>query len=153
MRQDLLVRPATGLFDAFAMRRIRNTCRSFMTRDQSWISLLRQIRWWYTKGDHVLPFVAEVGDKIIGYGLLVADGDRAWLTGGLVPHERNRGFGTEIFRFLMGEALKLGLTPYLEVKTSNRVGKRVYKKLGFVEIQKTGDVITMRTRPCHESTT
>jgi GNAT superfamily N-acetyltransferase len=151
--KGLTVRPATGILDALAMRRVRNTCRAFMTRDQSRISVFRQLRWWFSRPPSVHPYVAVYQGETIGYGLLVQELERAWLTAGLLPHERGRGFGTEIFRFLMGEALKLALTPYLEVKLSNRVGRRVYKKLGFVEFQNTGDAIVMRTRPCPESTT
>jgi GNAT superfamily N-acetyltransferase len=151
--KGMTVRPATSVFDALAMRRVRNTCRAFMTRDQSRISVLRQLRWWFARPPSVHAYVADYQGDTIGYGLLVEDLGRAWLTGGLIPSERSRGFGTEVFRFLAHEAGRLRLTPYLEVRASNLAGRRVYKKLGFVEIRRSGDILTMRTRPCPESTT
>lgn len=126
-----------------AMRLVRNTCSSFMTRDQSEISIWRQLRWWYTLPCSTRPYVVEDDGDIIGYGLLVVDHPHGLLTGGLLPEVRGCGLGTDLFRYLAEEAEALGLVPWLEVRESNAAGRRVYEKLGFVEVGRMHGVIEM----------
>ncbi|MEE9316473.1 MAG: ribosomal protein S18-alanine N-acetyltransferase, partial [bacterium] len=48
------------------------------------------------------------------------------------PDYRSRGFGNEFLRFLLEKAKNLGAKlATLEVRTSNRVGLRLYEKWGF----------------------
>jgi len=48
------------------------------------------------------------------------------------PDYRNRGFGNEFLRFLLEKAKNLGAkVATLEVRTSNKVGLRLYEKWGF----------------------
>lgn len=143
-----MIRRATGLRDALAMRKVRNTCRGFMTRDQSKISRLRQLWWWLNRPSTTRPYVLEIDWKIVGYGLLVVDPPRGLLSAGLLPETRGQGLGTVIFRFLSEEAEDSGLVPWLEVLESNEAGRRVYEKLGFVEVSRDDNTIQMkRPRP------
>ncbi len=48
------------------------------------------------------------------------------------PDYRNRGFGNEFLRFLLEKANNLGAkVATLEVRTSNKVGLKLYEKWGF----------------------
>lgn len=144
MRTGLVVRRAVTIPDAMLMRDARNSCREFMTRNQSHIDYGQQLLWWKIKKDSIIPFVVDLNEGLgIGYGLIQLDKFRAWLTAGLHPEVRGQGLGTEVFRFLTQEAERLERIPALEVLSSNAPAMAVYRKLGFVERHAKGSVITM----------
>lgn len=141
------LRYAPGLFDALKMRKIRNTCREFMTRDRSEIGVLRQVRWWLTRDmDEFHPFLLETIEpprQTIGYGLLRVDGGQGLLTGGLLPEWRGKGHGRFLFKRMTGVAEGLGLQPALEVLTDNTRARLLYESLGFVEVSTEHGICTM----------
>lgn len=114
-----------------------------MTRDQSEIGVLRQMWWWLTRGPKVLPFLLEEAGHATGYGIILADGDEGWLSGGLLPDARDRGLGTLLFTGLCRHAKRESLRPVLEVLKSNPRAEQVYRKLGFVQIRETDKVYIM----------
>lgn len=140
------VRPAPSLWDALSMRPIRNSCRAFMTRDQSEIGLLRQMRWWLTRGPDVLPFLLEEAGHVAGYGIILADGDIGWLSGGLLPDARGRGLGASLFTGLYLHAKREGLHPMLEVLKSNPRAEKLYRNLGFTVIHEDPKLRTMELK-------
>jgi ribosomal protein S18 acetylase RimI-like enzyme len=145
----VVFRNAVTLVDAMGMRRVRNTCRDFMTRDQSKISIWRQMWWWWTMPFNFKPMVVEEGGRIVGYGLVIQEDGYALVTGGLLPSHRGRGIGTQLFEYLAMTAESLGVKAALEVLPENHAGLRVYRKLGFVETRRCGGIIEME-RPCRK---
>jgi GNAT superfamily N-acetyltransferase len=99
--------------------------------------------WWATRGPAVLPFLLEEAGHVAGYGIILADGDEGWLSGGLLPDARDRGLGTLLFTALCLLAKQEGLRPVLEVLKSNPRAEQVYRKLGFVQIRETDKVYVM----------
>jgi ribosomal protein S18 acetylase RimI-like enzyme len=81
--------------------------------------------------------------RIVGYGLVVGDGEKAWLTGGLLPEVRGLGLGHELFSHLVRFSEAQDLSPWLEVLETNHAGLHIYRRLGFVERYQRGDTITM----------
>lgn len=71
--------------------------------------------------------------KMIAYGGFWMVKQEAHITNLAVhPDYRNRGFGSEFLRFLLEKAKILGAkVATLEVRTSNKVGQRLYEKWGF----------------------
>ncbi len=137
------VRPAPGLRDALQMRPIRNSCRSFMTRNQSEIGLLRQMWWWATRDSNVAPYLLDEAGHAVGYGIVLADGRKGWLTGGLLPDARGRGLGKTLFQGLCRHAKRDGLHPALEVLKSNPRAEHIYRSLGFKTVRETETVYVM----------
>lgn len=116
-----------------AMRQIRNACREFMTRDTHEITEEEQAAW--VEGlDRAAccPCLLFVKGEPIGYGLLRKEGEQWWLSGGLLPEWRGKGWGTILFGLLL---MKAPRPVYLEVKLSNRKAVRLYAKLGFTPTQ------------------
>lgn len=137
-----------------ALRQIRNSCREFMTRDNHEITEEEQVAWW-AKIDHktcipllltVKTFLTTGGPLLkscsIGYGLLRKEGERWWLSGGLLPQWRGQGWGTALFTLLL---LKAPRPVYLEVKLSNAKAVRLYAKLGFTptKVDPDADLMVM----------
>lgn len=139
----VIVRPAPGLRDALTMRPIRNSCRSFMTRDQSEIGVLRQVWWWLTRDPTVAPFLLDETGHAVGYGIILTKGHKGWLTGGLLPDARGRGLGKALFQGLCRQAKKADLQPMLEVLKSNPRAEHLYCSLGFKTIRETESVYIM----------
>jgi ribosomal-protein-alanine N-acetyltransferase len=71
--------------------------------------------------------------RMIAYGGFWMVKQEAHITNLAVhPDYRNRGFGSEFLRFLLEKAKNLeAKVATLEVRTSNRVGLRLYEKWGF----------------------
>lgn len=138
-----VIRPASTVRDALAMRRVRNSCRTYLTRDTSKISLLRQLRWWISRPGDLHPYVVEADGRVVGYAVITVRADRGWLTAGLLPDVRGHGVGEVVFRRLVADVLDMGLVPWLEVRHDNFKARRLYDKLGFVVRCTRGEVVTM----------
>ena len=71
--------------------------------------------------------------RMIAYGGFWMVKQEAHITNLAVhPDYRNRGFGNEFLRFLLEKAKNLGAKlATLEVRTSNKVGLRLYENWGF----------------------
>lgn len=138
----MLIRRASTIRDALAMRRVRNTCNEYMTRDQSTISRRAQLLWWFTLPNTTWPFVVE-GDEIVGYGLVDLRPPYGWLTGGLLPVARGCGLGRALFSHLIQETKKTKLLPTLEVRATNIPALRLYAGLGFRATTTADGIITM----------
>lgn len=131
-----------------ALRKVRNSCREFMTNDQRYIGILRQLIWYVTvlrprtlqeTMNAFLKFNTE--GEAIGYGLISSDGKKEWITGGLIPEYRSLGKGKELFLTLIQLCKK---TPYLEVLKTNKPAIKLYKSIGFKEVKDNGNILIMK---------
>jgi len=94
----------------------------------------------------VLPFshfyVMRKDSQEKGEGVIVAYGgfwmvkEEAHITNLAVdPEYRNRGIGSKFLGFLLEKAKNLGAkAATLEVRTSNKIGQRLYEKWGFKKV-------------------
>lgn len=135
--------PARFPFEWEAMRQIRNSCREFMTRDTREITEDEQAAW--VEGldrAAVCPCLLFVKGEPIGYALLRKEGEQWWVSGGLLPEWRGRGWGTILFGLLL---MKAPRPVYLEVKLSNAKAVRLYAKLGFTptKVEPENDLLVM----------
>lgn len=81
--------------------------------------------------------VLEVEGNVIGYGGMWIIADEAHITNiAIAPNYRGKRWGEKLLVTMKDHAAKQGATAMtLEVRTSNVVAQRLYKKLGF---DKTG---------------
>jgi ribosomal protein S18 acetylase RimI-like enzyme len=117
--------------DVEAMRVIRNSSREFMTHDTYEIDKATQLAWFSALDrKEMRPYVFRVGGAPIGYGLVRRLEGRWWLSGGLLPPWRGRGYGRRLFAALVAVP---GATCWLDVRRDNVAARRTYEALGFVE--------------------
>lgn len=89
---------------------VRNECREGMTHDTGWIDLKQQKMFFDDhlstfRGDNKYEAYLLYDDHFpIGYGLLKWDGDKYWMTAGLIREYRNRGLS----RFLISYITEMG---------------------------------------------
>ncbi len=144
------LRPAIGPIDALRMLWVRNTCREFMTRNQSPIGVFGQLRWWLTHDPNLHPYLLWIADTVAGYGIVLEGDGRGLLTGGLLPAFRGMGLGADLFTSLIESARERNLLPALEVLEANPRARRLYTNLGFETVGSTvgdtGPLLTMELR-------
>lgn len=137
MNDDNLVH-VTRIEQAQEMRVVRNACREFMTGDQHEITPDEQTAWFASlpplQDETVLPFLYRPRRApTMGYGLIRLIGDRWWVSGGLLPEYRGKGYGTDLFWELTAYVHAKRQTSWLHVFEDNLVARRTYTKLGYVE--------------------
>ena len=127
--------PIKNLVDALEVRKIRNECRNFMTKNPSEINLLQQLLWyfrWYkpnnTKGE-VTCYLFRSSGKNIGFGMTRSIENKIWITGGLKISQRGKGRGKYLFEKIIEQTPSNEV--WLEVLESNLVAFNLYKNLGF----------------------
>lgn len=141
---EFTFQPIKTLQDALSIRLIRNSCRRYMTKDTNKIKVREQLEWWYNYNknkNYIWCYIAKVNNLPVGYGLVRCIDFDLWISGGLIPEARGKGLGKKIFQGMIDKFINWSL--YLEVLESNKVAYKLYKKLGFKEIKKEGNVITM----------
>lgn len=121
--------------EAETLRRIRNTCRTYMTRSTEEITPDQQQVWFKTaheKYDLYIAYDIQYGVVIIeaGYGLIHKNEGASLLTGGLLPDYRDKGLGSVLFKFLIDSCPKTKPIR-LEVLKSNTRAFKTYEKLNF----------------------
>jgi GNAT superfamily N-acetyltransferase len=127
----LEIKAVTSFGDAQIMRNIRNECRSYMTNDTSYISFLRQTKWWRkVKNDpNWWLYLLWYNGSPIGYGI-IRKKDMYWVSGGIISQSRGHGFGRHLFNFLTQVATN-GHSAYLEVLKTNERAFNLYQSLGY----------------------
>lgn len=126
----LVPKIATTVKDAESMRVIRNSCRLFMTHDQSEISEQKQAEWWVSiDRSAIIPFLFLLDDNPVGYGILRVINGKWWCSGGLLPEFRRMGLGSELFSSLINKCPSSDL--WLDVWGYNQHALKLYRKLGF----------------------
>ena len=130
----LTVEPVTTLEQAQELRRLRNECRDFMTRDTGRVGKDAQREFFSAQiaPGAVRAWLVYAGHTPAGYGLLRAAEGCWWLSCGVAAPYRGRGIGSMLVR-LVTEAGQLGGEPVkLEVWADNERAIRVYSRAGYV---------------------
>ncbi len=123
---------------AEVLRRIRNECRKYMTRNTQEISQKEQTNWYNSlEKTQLTPYLfveshLGVSFTVIGYGVIRVEDGEVLLTGGLTAKSRGRGLGTLLFTQLIQiSKATYNLPISLEVQRLNIIARNLYKKLGF----------------------
>lgn len=135
--------------DLQSVRKIRNDCKHFMTRYTKNITEEEQTNW-FASLDHsknwlfiVYKLYHGVASSVIGYGYNRIENDSILLTGGLIESERGKEHGRTLFSFLLEHAKSFKLPIKLEVLLTNIPAIKLYRSLGFIEIEKNDLLIKM----------
>lgn len=133
---DCLVHVTTPA-QAEAMRVIRNTCRQWMTNNQDEITSEQQLTWFESirKAQTVLPFLYQPrAQDPMGYGLIRKLDGKWWVSGGLLPMHRRKGYGYLLFGELADYVNAAKQTCWLTVFESNIAATKTYHALGFKDV-------------------
>lgn len=152
---NLRLRPAISLIDFLKVRYIRNTCRCYMTRDQYHISVPHQLLFFFKYHTTDTLRIMYIGEDAFGhaiaYGLISYDSESLspWVSGGLLPRHRGKGYGEQLFKFL-SEGWSMPV--YLEVLESNARAHKLYTNLGFQETNRGSRTFKSKGIPEHAET-
>lgn len=127
--------------DAEVLRNIRNNCSKFMTRYTKQISKEEQSNWWLSLDKAKFRcFIMSVNSEDVGYGVILEEENKSWLTGGVADSFRNMRLGKVLFAFLMTMCKS---EVWLEVREDNHRARRLYNSLGLSEVNRDTEIITM----------
>lgn len=119
--------------DIQKLRRIRNKCRFYMTRNKNKITRKEQHDWYKNLNkSELIPYLFYKKNKKIGYGIIRVEKDYCLVTGGLINRMRGMGLGSILFNLLCEECLKFKNEVRLEVLKTNTRAFNLYKNIGFV---------------------
>lgn len=136
--------PATTYVHAENMRIIRNSCKEYMTNNNSHISSNEQEAWFESLNrEKIMPFLFIANHISLGYGIIKLEDSKAILTGGILNGYRGKGFGRLLFQKLIHKSIELGKIPSLDVLKTNTTAINLYKSLGFMIIEEFDDIYRM----------
>lgn len=133
-----MIVPVDTFAKALQLRKIRNECREFMTRDRGKIGVLRQWRYWRSRKSYDKWSAHLIYREGVPIAFGVIDGNE--ITGGVSSKWRGLGIGRRMFSFLTTQVEKPGV---LEVQDTNEAAISLYKSLGWKQDFNFGGVITM----------
>lgn len=147
MECSLKIIEVKNIFQALRVRNVRNECREFMTGNNKHISILQQIKWFYTaylpNRKNMILYLGLINKQAVLYGFIRDLQTTPLLTGGIKKNFRHKGFGEVLFRFLTHESLKQNKGACLEVLATNENAFHLYRKIGFVETGQSDGIIKM----------
>lgn len=148
----IIFTPIVDIDQAQIMRKIRNECKDYMTRDTSFITEEQQEKWFSgLDKENIKMFLMSVvyhGSIVdtVGFGYCVHKDNETYLTGGLKTLSRGRGYGKKLFLYLIEAAKTYGTPITLEVLNTNTRAKHLYSNIGFREIESNDRMIKMEYR-------
>jgi len=135
--------------EAQTMRRIRNECREYMTKNSDLISKEDQVIWFNgLDRDNIKMYIMfesyfGVVFSPIGFGYCRHVDDETYLTGGLIADSRGKGYGRILFQHLLDKAKTFNTKITLEVLQTNAVAQKLYTSIGFVPYYSDDRIIKM----------
>lgn len=127
------------------LRLIRNACAEFMTEYREQISERQQERFREQALRLGTPiYLARANDTVVGFGMVT---DRVkqteagvsirgrWITLGLLPEHRGKGYGVKVYEALIGLRGEL----YAEIGNDNIASRKAAIKAGYKYIGKSTD--------------
>lgn len=130
----ITIERVTTLEQAQELRRLRNDCRAWMTRDTRRVGEDAQREFFGTQiaPGAVRAWLAYSDHEAVAFGLLRASEGCWWLTCGVAGKYRGHGLGTGIVKHVTAAGLGTGLPVRLEVWADNDRAVHVYEKAGYV---------------------
>lgn len=120
---------------------VRNECREGLTHDTHELTLQDQKvfreRCWRENTlsefqHHYEPYLLYDEQWPIGYGLLKWDGERYWMTIGLVGEYRGRKLSRLLINYITEMGHREGAEVWLDVDPENKIAYNGYLKAGYV---------------------
>lgn len=150
MSMNVILKHVETFADVEVLRNVRNDCRSFMTRNNSYIGEEEQIEWFKNKSLDIEVFLLyNINHGVIflpiGYALIKKESNCYSISGGIIEEYRDKGLGKELFSLIL-EQIPKGEIVELEVLKSNIRAYSLYKKIGFQQISDDDRIITMRLK-------
>jgi ribosomal protein S18 acetylase RimI-like enzyme len=97
--------------------------------------------------EHSTTYVIEVDGDRAGRLRIVRAPDHWELAGiQLLPAHQGRGLGTHLIEEFLTDARAAGVRAQVRVETDNPAARRLYERLGFVELDRADGEIRLRAR-------
>jgi len=124
----ILIRNAKSIIDYLFLRSLRNQSQHYLTGKTQYISLLRQVIFYFQKPKDIKVFIVEINSKRVGYLLIRTSRQINYITEVIAPRWQNKGVGSEIIKF--AQLRYNDLTA--EILTTNLASVKLHQNNGFV---------------------
>lgn len=126
-----------SLGEALVLRRIRNTCRKFLTNDQRHIGFWRQILWYFFDYQRRLQSLRiylfyNSKNEPVGYGALKRCPEGYSITECVSPKHRGQGYGKAILQTLTALGREERQNLIAEIWSENKQSVSLHERSGFV---------------------
>ena len=134
---------------------VRNECRDSLTHDTRELDLedqkmfiklcwLRQppideVSLFRTDGIDYEPYLLYDDDWPIAYGLLKWDGQKYWMTVGIVKGYRNRGLSRLLVNYITEMGHRDGSEVWLDVHEDNAIARGRYERAGYTIVEQDSE--------------
>lgn len=149
MHSKLKIREISSVLDAEDIRQIRNSGMRFMTHNNMFITSEQQVNWFVntyrparSKFD-LIAFLGTARKSPVAYGMISKRPDKYWLSGVISDGYRGSGYGEQLFRHMIEFIFFFAERVWLDVFQNNEPAIHLYKKLGFLEMERTNGIIIM----------
>jgi len=147
----LRLRSVESMHQAMVMRVIRNSVRQYMTHNRNYITPKQQEDWFKDiympkhEAGEIDAYIAHLGGRAMGYGIIQTMDDKKWLTGALIDGYRGQGLGEDLFMQLTHKVYQSGEdTAYLDVLPQNTAAHNLYRKIGYCAVSSDNALIVMK---------
>jgi RimJ/RimL family protein N-acetyltransferase len=132
------LKPITTLREVMQVRRLRNSCREYLTNYQNYISRLQQLIWYFfyfrrdrIRGKYRLYLCSDDRGLPVGYGALSLEGNDLLITECVATEYRGRGYGRLILEQLVRIAREEKRNLVAEIWSTNELSIALHEKAGF----------------------
>jgi ribosomal protein S18 acetylase RimI-like enzyme len=145
--------PLTNIFQALAVRDIRNETRNFMTNSQNEISFFQQIRWFFkyylpSKEQTIFLILDPESYLPMGYLGLREKGKELLITEAFKESSRGKGFGSLCLDFLLTKYTPAkNKTIVAEILEDNLPSQKLHQKFGFEACPELTELRTLNNKP------
>jgi RimJ/RimL family protein N-acetyltransferase len=141
----MVFKPVENLSQALQVRKLRNSCRQYLTNNRNHIGILWQVIWYYryyrgakNTGKYRLYLGYDDQGRPIGYGALAKKAGELLATECVAVAYQGRGYGRWILQQLICIAAKENRDLVAEIWSTNERSIGLHEKAGF----KLASVIT-----------
>lgn len=127
-----------SLREALQVRELRNSCRQDLTNHREHISVLRQVRWYFTdyrtakrSFQYRLYLLRDELQSPVGYGALYLRNEELFITECVAPKYRGQGHGRIILQQLIEIARSEQRNLVAEIWARNTPSLALHRKAGF----------------------
>jgi RimJ/RimL family protein N-acetyltransferase len=138
LSEEVSFKLVNSLRDALIVRKMRNSCRDYLTNFRGHLGHWQQIRWYLkdyrraVRSSSYRIFLFSANDEPVGYGALQLVDDSLYVTECVETQYRGKGFGKAILARMIEIAREEKRRLVAEIWASNQQSIALHLKAGFV---------------------
>jgi len=139
---ELKIIRTISIFDFFYIRNLRNSIRLNMTGNTNYISLYKQLLFFFNRPKNITLYVVTLKNSNIGYILIHMKERKIFITEAIEKNHRQSGIGTFLLDFIKNEYQDFEI--FADILHKNIASSKLHEKNGFIKIASNENFSTFR---------